>query len=208
MTERLSLELIDVRIKQPDNDLITIFTSFEHNWNACVPNVIVVADNMTDVNCLQLKNAFSPMVVTEGKLIDVNKELSKAPAPMIVTFGILTLVIPEELKAELPMLVTVLGRVSVFNSGQLLKRLLLIVVNAFGRVTVVKTVQLKNALSPMLVTESGITTDVNAVRSLNADAAMLVTLYVAPPTTKLDNKVMLPEADALVPTLADTVPTV
>jgi len=55
------------------------------------------------------------MVVTEGKVTDVNEELANAPKPMDVTFGILTLVIPEELNAYSPMLVTEFGIVTVVN---------------------------------------------------------------------------------------------
>jgi hypothetical protein len=65
-----------------------------------------------------------------------------------------------------------------------------------------------NADAPMLVTESGTVMRVTVLLLKNADAAILVTLYVAPPTTKLDSNVMLPVADPLAPTLASTVPTV
>ena len=83
-----------------------------------------------------------------------------------------------------------------------------ILVILFDIVTVVNSLQPLKAYVPMLVIESGIVTDKMVVREAKAFDAMLVTLYVAPSTTKLDNKVMLPEADALDPTLADTVPTV
>ena len=129
------------------------------------------------------------------------------------------------------MVVIDVGIVTVENLEQFANALAPIVARVFGKIIGSKFVQPENALAPMLVTdvdivtstnavqpwkafapmivtEFGITTDVNPVLFRNADAAMLVTLYVAPPTTKLDNKVMLPEADALVPTLADTVPTV
>ena len=151
---------------------------------------IVVSDELitTFTRLGQAPNAFEPTVVTEaGIVIDVNPELLNAYEPMDVTeFGIVT--DPNEvhpLNTPSPMVVT-----------------------EFGIVTDVNMLQLANAFVLMIVTESGIITDVIAALLMKAIAAMLVTLYVAPFTTKLDNKVMLPDADPLDPTLAATVPTV
>ena len=115
------------------------------------------------------------------------EQLLNAPEPTVVTEAgkLIEVKLEQFIKAEKPMLVTEVDIVTDANEVHPL-----------------------NALEPMVVTEFGIVTDDIAVLLWKALDAMLVTLYVAPFTTKLDNNVTLPEADALVPTLAATVPTV
>ena len=106
------------------------------------------------------------------------------------------------------MVVNAFGRVNDVILSQYSKAFAPIDVTELGILITINSVQKENAALPMLVTESGTVMCVTVLLLKKADAAILVTLYVAPPTTKLDNNDMLPVADPLAPTLASTVPTV